>query len=175
MRARFQLCVECRLGWMKVAKDQMGLAVLLLEGDGRHRAVFAAFFIRPHDLLARHDFEVAAVEGHRLVEGRMAHDEVVGAAGANIHFAGNEGDAEGCGRPPLHHQFGRGPGVEDDARGRIEGAGDDDFAIGMAIRGGDRLGGSVHSLVLRPSDCSFCLSCSTTLSSSLKRAAHIWR
>src|ERR1700710_2267733 len=61
----------------------------------------------------------------------MAEHEAVGAPRANIGLAGNEGNPIRLRRPPPLEQLGLSPGLEYDARRRVEAPRDDDLTLGL--------------------------------------------
>src|SRR5882762_4596740 len=63
----------------------------------------------------------------------MAEYETIRAADADILLAGKQLHANGFRHPPLFHQFGLGPRLEHNARWRVKGSRDDEFAVGRAF------------------------------------------
>ncbi len=151
-----------------VQDDPCRLAAVL-ERQRADLAGITALVVRPHQARVRGHLEISAEERHRPVgcTGVFEH-EAVGAAGPRVDLAREQGEAGRLRHPPALHPVGRGPRLEHETRGRIEGARDDNFALGRLFH---------RRVVAHRADLAFSFDfiSSSTWSSSSKRARHSWR
>ena len=84
------------------------------------------------DLPVGHDLEILAAERRVLLAARARHGEAPAAALAEVHLAQGQRPADRA--EPFHQVLGLAPGLEQQARRRIIGAGDDDLAVGARLR-----------------------------------------